>query len=257
MEFKKWLGSPDELNYHKHMVDDFVNHMANNLYNAVAILFMLDNRGQYDSNKLRYRGPIANHLLAFNSNKLGEAKGLVIGSSAYEKPVFKFYVKGPKAGNIDIIHPPVIYDNSDIVLMHGIILHELRHAQDYANDKPVDTTNYYFNEAKYLESESEVRSYVDQLRYLLKTLGSQEKVMAAISQYPKMEPITDTGRLYAKVSPFRWPVALQQAAEVFFKHLMKEEITPPAIVRTEESNIPILMAAIFKKMALKNFVLKK
>ncbi len=270
----------DNLKYNQTAVSDFVERMSDNTKNALAVFLLLTRQTKADFNQLRYSGRIANNLVEFDDIRLGRAKGLVTGH--FTNSAFRFYPKGPKVGNIEIIHPPVIYDNTDKELLRGIIIHELRHAQDFSKGLKIYTVNDYEFDAKtYIYSLSEARAWADQLNSLVSRIGSPEKVLQALNQQPKWVGVPDTEFRHAKKSPFRLPPELLQAAQGFLKNFnfhesmaawaaapvlatsllfpqMNDKVKQQAVqaVEVDKNEINTLVDKIFNKLLFKNFVIK-
>jgi hypothetical protein len=281
----------DKLAYNESAVSDFVSRMADNNKNSYAVFLNLDRQSsQFDINQVRYNGRISNNLLKAEDIRLGRARGIVTGfykivkgENAEKSPVFRFYVKGPRMGNLDIIHPPVIYDDTDKELLRAIIIHELRHAQDFVSGREVDAVSYRFDSEAYMKSISEARAWADQLRELHGRMGDSKKVIRALSQEPKWVGVPNSQFTQAKKSPFRLPGELLQASQDFLKHFevkesvaswmaapltaaslmlspqMQPKISQPVVAQAVEKHkeeAQELVEKIFSKMFFKNFVIK-
>lgn len=275
--FEDWHPAENDLRYNEVAVNEFVEKMADNNLNAYAVFLLLTRRTQFDINQVRYNARIAENLIEAENISLGRAKGIVTGH--YKESAFRFYPKGVKVGNIEIIHPPVIYDATDKHLLKGVIIHELRHAQDFAEGRQVDAVSYRFDPQTYMYSLSEARAWADQLMNLVSSIDSPEKVIQALNQQPRWDNVEQMKQ--AKRSPFRLPPELLHAAKVFLKNfnfnesmaswaaapivaasMMLPQMSGPVknqaiqAVESRKATIDELVAKIFTKLQFKNFVIK-
>lgn len=285
MEFKNWLEAnwqeilpKDELKFNKAAVDGFVNQMADVSRNAQAV-FALLTRQSFNSQP-RYVGKIGNNFLTFDDPRLQNIKGDVTAN--VNASHFKFFHSGDKAGNIEIIHPPVVYDESDKHALYGVVVHELRHAQDWLNPaakfKPV---KYYEFDVDLYNGENltEARAYAEELKQLFIKVGSAKKILATFSQNPSIRPIPGAAYLpsnvpqkYVKHSPFSLSPNLLKFAqellfhfeksgvnEVFFPSFAGQVMQTPAIQRSiedERQKAATLVVKIIEKLLFRNFVIQ-
>ena len=262
MRWKAWLERrdwsqaipQDELRYNSMAVNHFVDQMANNDENAWVLFLMLSrNRGAW--NPVRYNQKISENLLTFDNAKLKNAVGEV--TPDVNKSIFRFI-----KGEIDIIHPPVIYDNTDKKLLFSVILHELRHAQDWINPNIKFNPVRYneFNIEKYVSSLVECRAYSEQLRSLMLELGGVEQVLQAFSQESKPEDVPGyKGYGYVKHSPFSYPPQMLGFVKEFlsnFTGIKKELVNPPAQKIAVAKNVVDIVVKIMNLMYFRNFLIK-
>lgn len=224
MKFQNWVEAKGwferlpkkPLDYNKSQIDVFVMAMSDKTKNAAALYRTL-NRQSY--NDTRYDKPIANNLLIYNDARLKNALGAIHNN--VEQSIFRFWAEGDKAGSIEIIHPPVIYDETDKHLLSGVLIHELTHADHWINDKRFKPARFNsFNSEKYVRHWTEARAYSQQLIALLHRIPNRQTILAALSGLPSMDKFGEKEIPYRKVSPFSWtmsPVLLDFAKE-FLAH---------------------------------------
>lgn len=210
-------------------IDEFVNVMADPTENGLAIAYDLENRGVYE---LRYKHrPIAGSLINTDDENLRTAEGII--TNQFE-PEFVFWMGGSKEGSLVIQHPPLIFDRVDRDMLHSIIWHELGHAIDWINPrfrKIKPYTRSKWNAEAYSKNIHEARQIADQLKVLLRKLGSVEKVMAALEGKRGYEDLSDIGDptlaghlgekigsyKYRPTSPFKLNEDLLPAARAFLQ----------------------------------------
>lgn len=260
MKFDKWIDregwyEPTEsIKYNESEINAFVNAMANPVKNANAINQIIQN---LSFTEIRYQKPLST-LLNIENPRLQNA----LGAINTETGGFKFYLLPPKAGNLEIIHPPVIYDSLDKTLLHGKILHELQHAQDWVDPRFRQKMRprrlmgkYSFDMFLYAKSLKEARAWGRELAFLMRTLGANQ-VIAALNRPPKWDVVMG----YTKEPIFNIEQSLIPFAVDFLKNFdtKKESVNllPTQQVQTTggERRAASLTAKIIKRMLFRNFV---
>jgi hypothetical protein len=198
---------------------DFVNHMSEPWISGVLLADHLS--GEKFTEVLYPDKPIAKNFLDIDDPRLGMVRGVVTNE---DSPSFRFAMGGRLAGNLYIDVLPMIYEQTDKTLLASIVYHELGHARDFLADKPYDIPSgrLTFNAEAYAHNLNEARRYSDQLRWLLKTLGSVDVVMKALEG--KRTIGQDIAQKYHALgaeppvlSPFRMPAALLPVAKAFLE----------------------------------------
>jgi len=132
-----------------------------------------------------YEEHIDGNLLKDDTGHLGEGMGVL----AWPRPArFAFIMEGRNTGDILVRHPPMLFDREMEILLHSVIVHELRHAHDWATGnhdrtQPSPSDLLRVDMELYARHVMEARGYADQLTYLLGRLeGQADKVMDALSR---------------------------------------------------------------------------
>lgn len=195
IRFKMWLESKEESIpdlwtrtsvdtsfVNEEAVIDFTERMSNRTISAMMFDLILE--GKSIETQL-YKEPISENLINIKNKRLQNATGII---SSQSKPVFGFHMMGNNSGNMLIQFPPTVFTDEDQKVLKSIILHESVHAYDWAMDRLNDDypigNAFKFDTNKYARNLFEVRSFVAQLKMLIKEIGNINKLTYAFSHGP-------------------------------------------------------------------------
>lgn len=172
----KEVQPTDSSMFNQQAIQIMANAMANEPENVNAVWLVTNGRQVH---QVRYEQPIGKNLIRTNSPSYKDATGIV---SNEIKQVFSF-----NEGAIKIIHPPVVYEPHDKLLMQAIIRHELRHAVDsvdpqYKNVRPE------FDDKLYAKNIMEARGHAESLNYLMRKLDYDSDVVIETLVLSQFEP---------------------------------------------------------------------
>lgn len=228
LSFRKWLENltdPNAIADPQQMAQHWKNNLPgdNSMKNEAGIKKFADDMSaacsgkpggenlahhisKYETPVLAYDEPIANNLINSDDERLREARGFI---TEQEDPEFSFYMQGDRAGSLLIQHPPVVYDESDKILIGKVIAHEVGHAIDWLDPNyhyVPPSGRYILNAEKYAENIHEARRLSEMLASLLREVGSFNKTMDMLQ----------------KPGPFVLPPALAPVAAQFLFTFAKE-----------------------------------
>lgn len=159
-------------------VDNFVKRSSQLEYCTLLVnKFLKQGRGIIEE---VHEAPISGNLLSVQNDRLGRAVTIY---DSVNRARFKFFPAGREAGNIWLRFPPVIFTNNDRVMLKGIVIHELQHADDWVATgfQMQEVESSEFDMDRYLGMVEEARGLYVQLRYLLKRIGNVDEIVKLLS----------------------------------------------------------------------------
>lgn len=254
-----WLhNTPHDSPQNDTEVWKFAETMADPQKNADLMLKLVS--GQMFSPIPRY-GPkkICGNLLMANSPLLKDARGEIVPHP--KLAMFGFGLEPPVAGELIVATVPVAYTMEDRALLAGIIRHELRHAADFismgGHVKGVGATGELaaLDPDAYVSHIMECRAFSDQLKWLLKLMGSSA---AAVMKAIRSSPFFGMDPDFAKCAEYFLEGLTKQKNEAALPAMHQ----PPAMVRKAETphgkmqfdQITQLLHQIMQKMRFANNV---
>lgn len=225
--FKQWFEiyeNPPVLPKNDAEVQHFVKTMSDSHAHGIYLALTLHDREIYH---VLYERPIAGNLLLIESQLLKNCRG-VISSHAGAKFAFK-------RGDMLIRFPPTSFTEQDRQSLSGIVVHELQHAFDFANQE-IDfenQTEYTFNFQQYKVKLGEARAYIQELTHLLKQVGDPEKVWNVVAR-------SGTFGIHEDYLGFARGFLDEQMR-------MNEDIMPPVVARNVETEAQKRIAAIVQQ----------